>query len=405
MLLLFYLLAQIPVNYGSMWTDPTMGLLPSTWYGQIAMSSPTRNIEVDGFRIPYTNDVSLFYSGSYSAEFDFFSVKFKKRSYNVTKPFTILNSERGYANYASAGFIFKQIYRKFSLSIVTNYSGDGFRKYSVVNPSVGYGNLEGYYYRFIQDTGRYFRLFYAGYRGKWNIFGIYGESVGQGRAFFHGYSIGKKFDGLSFSLTGEFLSNGKHFERAKFGYKSMNFAVVKPFSRSKVFPEFEYTYKLRGLVASIKAITVDSTYRAYFLAGVELKNKFKILAGYGRKYTDSGYENFTAGKMRSDFAWKNWHFSVAGRFYSEKTLSFDSLRLRTKLTFNLPFKRENYLKIAGIVDYFEEVVFSAELEVMLFKSVFVKVEEINLTAKKYPFDFPENGQRLYRISVAAILYD
>ncbi len=403
-MLLFLLLTQIPLNYGSRWIDPTLYLIPSTWYGQRVVSQINRNIEVDGFRIPYTEDVSLFYSGFYDADFNLFSIRFRKKVYDKTRPFTVLNSERGYGNYASAGFIFGESYRKLSFSIATNYINDGFNKYSVVSPSLGYGSFQTYYYRFIQDTGRYFRLYYAGYTGKLELSGIYGESVGRRKAFFHGFSVRKVFGDQKFYITGEFLSNGKNYGKAGFTYKALNLAIVKPFFQSRVFPEFIYTQKLKSFVATFRGITADSSYRTYFMTGVE-GTFLNLLAGYGRVYDGTGQKGFIAGKMVSRLDWKNWHFKVAGTFYSEEKFSFDSLRVRAKLTYSRVFKRENYLKISGIADFFGTPILSVEIEAGLFNSVFVRIGEINLMGREYPFEFPENGERVYRISVAAILFD
>ncbi len=402
------LLLQIPVNFGSLWMDPTSMLIPSTWYGQNVRSYPPRILEVDGFRIPYTSDVSFFFSGSFEAQFDFFSAKFKKKIYNVKKPLTILNSERGYGDYAAAGFLFKQLYKSASFSIVADYLTDGFRKFSVTNPCFSYGNFSAYYYRFVQDSSRYFRLFYASYTGNFQLSGMYGESVGEGRHFFSGFSAGRKSGDYSISLMGEFLASGENMGKLNFSYKQLHLGLVKPFFKSRVYPEFEYIYRPGKFLIILKGLSVDSSseYRAYSLGGIDLGRDLKILAGYGKAY-GAGYNNFYAGSVESEILWKNWGFRIAGKYFSDTNASLDSLRLRVKISYTKSFKRENSIKIAGIVDYFggQSVILSSNLEIMLFRSVFVKVEELNLLLGEYPFEFPENGERLFRILVSARLFD
>ena len=416
-LLIFAFNLSVPINYGQLSFNPFYIFETYSLIGDSSFPVIQKNLKINGFYFPGLQDVSLFFSKSFEMRMSPNTIEFLPEEYDST--ITLLNSSKGTNSYTYAGLLFSGHYRPVYYSISADFASIPTRKISAFNPSIIYSNksLKSriFFYKFKRDSLSYIKtLFWDNtlLKSKKKLKFFYAR-------LFPGLSVGgAQFSGQSggayYTLAFERTSEKENFIELSANFREwVSFGIKKPFKSHKIYPITRIDIGLHRLHINAWSDLVEDSVEIYrTLAGMSYRfsdNNY-VFVGYGNSSSTglfAGHNPFFAGKIYLTHAWRFLNLGIAGNFLKfQKDTSFNrQVNIRSFISAKKTFLKENYIELMGILDYFGNGAphLSGSVTLLLFNSVVVRLEEINLTRTAYPFKFPENSVNFYRISVATYL--
>ncbi len=424
--ILISLSLEIPIGYGQLSFNPVYFLKTQTQYGDYTYPILPSNVTVSGFPIPFNNDVSLYFSKTFTLKSSIFSFEFIPKDYNVKKSLTILNSGKGSGDFSYAGLFFKEGYRNFDFSFSGDFTSYPFYKTSAIGSEISYKNERGktsvFFYRFKRDSLRYIKILLIRNKfdsGKKNVDFIYGESFENSIHYFTGIKGNFYLRGVVFDLLMERTSAKSYTWRLGLERSGFNLGVSSPFESGDVLPEIAIRKDFKNLFINLESRVIeplmpDSNYFYYSLAGLGMSFFKKIRLYMGGGYLGeggifTGGYKFITGNLSLSQNVEGVRFDFAGKLFKPlEDINFNrEFNSRVSIYYERKFGGDSRLGAGFFVDYFGDsrLHFSVFSDVILFNSVRLRVEEYNLNGEYYPFLYPGNNVRFYRISVVTHLWN